>query len=168
MELIGYIFGGFCILFLIYQQARLIYNRYLRAYKIEIKSYLDNKGFEYKETLYPNEKEWSKAPFSKPPRFKVGFVLIKINGTFVTWTSKDYLIVQGQKKDKIQEFWLEISTTYFRRPTLTFREGRSIRNKESETNKDIKFIKVGEKCPACGFKLSTIDKLCPDCGLNFE
>jgi len=140
LELLGCIFGGFCILFFIYQQARLIYNRYFRTYTTEITSYLDNNGFEFKDTLYPNEKEWSKAPFSKPPRFKVGFVLIEINGAFVTWTSKEYLIVQGKKKDKIQEFWLEISTTYFRRPTLTFRKGRLIRNNESETNKDIKFL----------------------------
>lgn len=168
MELVGYIFSGFCIAFLIYQQARLIYNRYLRTYKNEINKFLDNKGFQYKETEYPKEKDWSKSPFSKPPRLNVGFVLIKINGMFVTWTSKDYLIVHGQKKDKIQEFWLEISTTYFRRPALTFLEGRSIKNNESLTNKDINFVEVVEKCPACGFKLLTTDKLCPDCGLNFE
>jgi len=168
LELIGYIFGGFCIAFLIYQQARLIYNRYFRTYKKEIREYMDKKGFEYVDSIYPNEKDWTKSPFSKPPKFKFSFVLNQINGTFVSWTNRNYLIITGQRKEKIQEFWLEIVTTYFQKPNLSYREGRSIKSNESEINKGVNFVKVGEKCPACGFKLMTSDKICPDCGLNFE
>jgi len=120
------------------------------------------------ETIYPNDKDWSKGPFVRPPKFKIGFFLMHINGMYVTWTNKDYLIIAGLKKEKIQEFWMEITTTYFQKPILSIREGRKIRNNETENNKDVKFIKVDDKCPACGFKLIDVDRLCPDCGLNFE
>jgi hypothetical protein len=130
--------------------------------------YLDKKGFEYIRSIYPSEKDWTKSPFSKLPKFKFSFVLIQINGTFVSWTNRNYLIITGQQKDKIQEFWLEIVTTYFQKPNLSFREGRLVKYKESDINKDGKFVNVGEKCPACGFKLISSDRICPDCGLNFE
>jgi hypothetical protein len=95
LEIAGFLIIGFLIIFLIYQQTRLIYNRCIRTYKKEIKEYLNNKKYEYIETQYPNEKDWSKGPFAKPSKSKLSFVLIHINGIFISWSNKDYLIIVG-------------------------------------------------------------------------
>lgn len=60
-------------------------------------------------------------------------------------------------------FWLEIATSYFEKPILTFREGQVI--KDSDRNANV--IEVVDSCPACGYKLSNQQEACPDCGLNF-
>jgi len=142
---------------LMYQQLRLLYNRYIRTFEDEIFEYLDQKGFEFVESVHPNHKDWSKSPFTKP----YSFFGLSIN--HARWTAKKYMIIIGQKKNMKQAFWMELKTTYFKKPIITFRESNL-----NALDLEEHIIKVGEYCPACGSKLSTTDNLCPDCGLNFE
>ena len=117
---------------------------------------------------HPDNSDWTRSPFSKPPNLVLLFAFITINGRIVRWTNREYLIAEGEKAQNHQEFWIEISTTYFRKPAVAFREGRSIRKKENKDVTEAKYVIVKDKCPACGLKLAGNDKLCPDCGLNFE
>lgn len=155
-------------LFLFVEQIRLFYNRYLRTYGTEITNFLSSKGFELIETRYPNNADWSGSPFSKPPKIEFLLAFVKINGRIVSWTNLEYLIVEGEKQQNHREFWIEIKTTYFQKPILAFRDGRTITKKEINNLKQINFVKVKDKCPACGFRISENDKSCPDCGLNYE
>lgn len=129
MEIIGITFICLAIVYLIYQQARLIYNRYIRTYEPEIQKYLAAKDFEFIETVIPNDNDWRKSPFTKPPDFGFSLLIIRLNGVNITWTRKHYLIITGHRKGKIREFWLEKKTTYFQKPVLSFREGRAINPK---------------------------------------
>ena len=150
------------------EQIRLFYNRYLRTYRIEIKNFLSSKGFELIDTRYPNDADWSRSPFSKPPQIGLLLAFVTINGRIVSWTNLEYLIVEGEKQQNQREFWIEIKTTYFQKPILAFRDGRTISKKEINKSRERIFVKVKDKCPACGFRITENDKSCPDCRLNYE
>ena len=161
------IFAGVFIAFFTYQQLRLINNRYIRSYKAEIDDYLKDKGLKFLDSSIPTIKDWSKSPFSKPSNFEVKFILLKLNGTFITWTKKNYLLIKAKKNETVNEFWLEIVTTYFKNSKMTFKAANKSLNKKPKKTEKVEFVNVGENCPACNFKISIKDAQCPDCGLNF-
>ena len=120
---------------------------------------------------FPKEGDWTKSPFTRPPKFRMSISPIgTINGMFVsTQPFEKYLVVAGQKKDKIYEFWLMITIANFHKPILVFQEGNVNENLDSQNKYNVSnIVQVKDVCPACEFKLSEEDKSCPNCGLNFE
>ncbi len=69
----------------------------------------------------PTKNDWKNSPFKKPERCGIGFGYIQINGAIVTWNDQKYKIIQTNKGKII---WLEIDTTYFKKPVLTFKAGK--------------------------------------------
>ena len=117
-EFIVLIFAfSFAILIMV-GQTRLVYRRYLKSYKQEIESYLKKLGFTLEVTYSPNKNDWFNSPFVKPPTFKTSFLVVSINNMPITWSDKKYKIVQTSEGKKI---WLEIETTYFKKPIFTFK-----------------------------------------------
>jgi hypothetical protein len=155
-------------LFITIHQLILIYNRYLRNYKKEIETFLNSDKYELVDTRNPNDKDWIKSPFQKPPKFGFSLLIVTMNGSIVTWTKTDYLVIIAQRDNKLREFWIQIKTSYFRKPNLVFKIGQTIKDVDLKINKDIKIVTIKDKCPACGFKISELNDFCPDCGLNFK
>ncbi len=155
-------------LFVLYQQLKLLNNRYLRGYKKEINEELERRGLRLAEINYPNKLDWKASPFRKPKTFQIKLLIITINGMIVTWNKKDHKIITAvNKQNKERLIWLEVDTTYFQKPYLSFKDG--IRSKENKQRKEkTRIIQIGNNCPACGFKIQKTDTICPDCGLYFN
>ena len=152
------------VFYILYNQLRLFYNRNLRTYKNEIRTFLESKNYVLVDTISPNDKDWQRSPFSKPVKFEFSFLLTHP----LNWNNTEYFKIIGNKGEKNQEFWIEINTTYFHKPVLTFKVGHKININDSENTYTENIIIVKDKCPACGFMLFNNEKICPDCGLNFE
>ncbi len=146
-------------------QTKLLYRRYLKSYKLEIETYLKSHGFTFEDAHSPDKNDWNNSPFVKPPFFRLSLFVVTINGTPVTWTDKKYKIIETYEGKRI---WLEIETTYFRKPVLAFQFGKKGKANKSQKLHNRNIIAVTEKCPACGQLLSENDLECPDCGLNFR
>lgn len=112
--------------FITYHQFRLIYYRYIYGYKDEMRNYLAQRNFELIETQFPRDEDWETSPYKEPPKFRISFgPMITINGAYITWSKKDYqMLLVRDKNDKRKYFWLEVDTTYFKKPELIFKEGR--------------------------------------------
>lgn len=146
-------------------QLRLIYRRYLKSYKEEIGSYLNSRGLTLDVAYTPTDYDWKNSPFEKPPLFRISFAIVTINGTLVTWTDTKYLVINTTQNRNI---WLEIETTYFCKPKLTFKSRGKERVRKWEKLQSANVIVVNDNCPACGQHLSANDMECPDCGLNYR
>ena len=147
-------------------QMKVLYRRHLKSYKTEIENFLKGQGLSIQTFNSPTKNDWKNSPFRKPDRFRISLGYMQINGVIVTWNDQKYKIIQTNEGKTI---WLEIDTTYFKKPTLTFRAGKKRKSKKikhSQQNENIK--NVTETCPACGFRLTENDFECPDCGLNFR
>lgn len=154
------------MLFLISEQVKLLYRRYLKSYTSEIENYLENQKLTLFEILYPRKEDWKISPFKKPSTFRFSFLVIEINGTMANWNEQKYRIIKTNEGESI---WLEVDTTYFKKPKLTFKVLKEDKNPKSENGfQNITINHVKENCPACGFKLYESDTECPDCGLNFK
>lgn len=154
MNVIGIIFFITLFGFIVYHQTRLLYDRYLKSYKREFKEYLRQSGYEYVDTWDPGKDDWNHSPFVKPPIFSISLVVT----TPVQWTKVEYYIIIAKKSDKYKGFWVEITTSYFRKTKLIFKAGKSIKyNTEAiDLKKD--------SCPQCGFMLFNFnEKKCPNC-----
>lgn len=158
--LILFVFG----IYIVFDQLRLFYNRNLRTYKNEIRTYLESKNYVLVDTISPNDKDWQRSPFKKPPKLGFSFIYTRPNN----WSKTEYLKIIGSKGEKLQEFWIEIKTTYFHKPVITFKDGNKINNKEIKNTETNNIILVKDKCPACGHKLLENENKCPECGLFFE
>jgi len=101
----------------------LLYNRYLKSYKKEFKEYLKEIGYEYIDTWDPAEDDWNHSPFVKPPVFSISLVVT----TPIQWTKVKYYIVIGKKSDYYKEFWVEITTSYYKNTNLKFISGNNIK-----------------------------------------
>lgn len=153
-------------IFLTIVHLKTLYRRHLKTYNFEIENYLSINGLTLQNIYSPKEKDWKNSPFKKPEIFGFNFFVIKFNGAIVIWNALKYKVVQTNEGKKI---WVEIKTTYFKKPILIFKIGeksKTIKSKNHILNNNIR--KVSEICPACGFHISEIDKECPDCGINFE
>ncbi|OYX22579.1 MAG: hypothetical protein B7Z06_11460 [Flavobacteriales bacterium 32-35-8] len=155
------------ILFLTYEQVKLLYRRHLKSYTSEIENYLESQELTLLEILhYPRKEDWGTSPFPKPPKFRFSFLVIEINGTLANWNDQKYIIIRTNEGKSI---WLEVDTTYFKKPKLTFKAGKEDKKIKSHTEfQDITINHVTENCPACTFKLDKSDNECPDCGLIFK
>lgn len=159
MEILQFIIFVILAVFLIYQQIRLTYNRYVRTYKNETRTYLSEKGINFVETNSPKGSDKNRNPFKEDLQISFGPYTRGI-----TWTKYEYLIIVGEKDDKYQEFWLELKTTYFRKPKLTFKSGMKI-----TYEKEIDISIENENCPECGFLLFNFEEtICPNCGYNLK
>jgi hypothetical protein len=149
------VFGVCLLIFFILSTIKLLYYRYLRTYKQEIKTYLEPKGYNYVETIGPKKEDWARSPFEKPSIFIIGFYMQGIR-----WTNYEYLIAIGQRGQKYQQFWFELKTSYFQKPSIVFRDGRKINYTQVSNSESFQ-----ENCPECGFLLfNKTDKNCPGCG----
>jgi hypothetical protein len=109
------------IIYVTYNQIRVIYYRNFKSFDKEIEEFLKTNNYEFIEKRKPNKEDWKKSPFKKPPNFEVSLSLIKINGIPVTWTDLKYKVIIGKKNEnKTKKIWLEIKTTYFQKPKLKF------------------------------------------------
>lgn len=147
-------------------QMKVLYRRHLKSYQTEIENYLNGQGLSIQSVNFPEKNDWKNSPFKKPDRFSIGLGFIQINGVTVKWNDQKYKIIQTNEGKTI---WLEIDTTYFKKPVLKFKTGKNEKSKkikERSQNENIK--NVTETCPACGFRLTEYDFECPDCGLNFR
>ena len=151
-------------IYVIYDQLRLFYNRYLRTYKNEIRTFLGNRNYVLVDTKNPDKKDWLRSPFKKPSNFKFSFIYT----TPMNWSKTEYLKIIGCKGELKQEFWLEIDTAYFHKPTLIFKDGHKINKNDLENTETNNIILVKDKCPACGHHLLDNENKCPECGLSFE
>ena len=102
------------------QQGRILYYRHFKSYDKEIVDFLKTHNYEFIEKRKPNNEDWQKSPFKKPPVFEMSFPSIRINGLPVTWTGLRYKVITGSKQNKTKRIWLEIKTTYFKKPVLNF------------------------------------------------
>lgn len=129
--------------------------------------YLQKNNLELIGYDYPKMKDWENSPFEKSKGFTFSFFLYKINGLSVSSGNKKYLIFVGHDNSIQKEFWLEVTTSFFYKPKLVFKE--NINTKVFDNNLFMKtnYIEVLDNCPACGFKLKTSDLFCPDCELKF-
>ena len=101
-------------------QVRVLYYRNFKSYDGEIEDFLKSHDYKFIEKRKPNNEDWKKSPFKKPPDFEISFSSIKINGLPVTWTDLKYKVIIGENKNQAKEVWLEIKTTYFQKPRLKF------------------------------------------------
>ena len=151
-------------IYVIFDQLRLIYNRYLRTYKKEIIGYLEKRNYTLVDTISPKKNDWQRSPFKKPTNFQFSFFYT----TPLIWSKTEYLKIIGCKGEKNQEFWLEIYTSYFHKPVLIFKDGHKINNIEKNITERDNIVLVKDKCPACCQKLLENENKCPECGLSFE
>jgi|TARA_R110001606_G_C15202636_1_gene631882 hypothetical protein len=109
------------IIYVTYNQIRVIYYRNFKSFDKEIEEFLKSNNYEFIEKRKPNKEDWKNSPFKKPPNFEVSLSIIKINGIPVTWTDLKYKVIIGKKNEnKTKKIWLEIKTTYFQKPKLKF------------------------------------------------
>ena len=121
MEYLFIIIISAFIIYVTYNQIRVIYYRNFKSFDKEIEEFLKTNNYEFIEKRKPNKEDWKKSPFKKPPNFEVSLSLIKINGIPVTWTDLKYKVIIGKKNEnKTKKIWLEIKTTYFQKPKLKF------------------------------------------------
>ncbi|PHR70995.1 MAG: hypothetical protein COA67_07290 [Lutibacter sp.] len=120
MEYLFIIIISAFIIYVTYNQIRVIYYRNFKSFDREIEEFLKSNNYEFIEKRKPNKEDWKKSPFKKPPNFKVSLSVIKINGVPVTWTDLKYKVVIGKNEKNTKKIWLEIKTTYFQKPKLKF------------------------------------------------
>ena len=108
------------LIYVTFNQVRILYYRYFKSFDKEIEEFLKSNNYEFIEKRKPNKEDWKKSPFKKPPKFKVRLSLIKINGVPVTWTDLKYKVIIGKNKNNTKKIWLEIKTTYFQKPKFKF------------------------------------------------
>ncbi len=121
MEYLSVIILTLFIIYVTYNQIRVIYYRNFKSFDKEIEEFLKINNYEFIEKRKPNEEDWKKSPFKKPPNLEVSLSLIKINGIPVNWTDLKYKVIIGKKNEnKTKKIWLEIKTTYFQKPKLKF------------------------------------------------
>ena len=77
------------IVYVTLSQFRIIYYRYFKSLDKEIIKYLESHNYKIKESRTSNKNDLKKSPFKKPPNFKVGLSIIKVNGIPLTLT--DYV-----------------------------------------------------------------------------
>jgi len=108
------------IIYVTYNQVRVIYYRNFKSFDREIEGFLKSNNYQFIEKRKPNKEDWKKSPFKKPPNFEVSLSIIKINGIPITWTNLKYKVIIGKNKNHTKKIWLEIKTTYFQKPKLKF------------------------------------------------
>lgn len=157
MDVLGFLFFIVVIVFILYHQFKLVFDRYLRTYKKDYKEYLKSLGYKYIDTWSPLKDDWSHSPFPKPPSFKITFFVT----TPLEWTKTEYYIIIAKKSDKFKQFWVEITTSYFCKTKLIFKSGKNIKY-----NEEIDNLKK-EYCPQCGYMIFDLEENnCPNCGFN--
>ena len=121
MEYLFVIIISVIIIYVTYNQIRVIYYRNFKSFDKEIEEFLKSNNYEFIEKRKPNKEDWKNSPFKKPPNFEVSLSIIKINGIPVTWTDLKYKVIIGKKNEnRTKKIWLEIKTTYFQKPKLKF------------------------------------------------
>ncbi len=106
-------------LFLMIEQIKLITRRYFFGYNKEIDEYLKQNKLTFYDSRFPNNLDWKRSPFTKPNTSAISLSSnIKMMGIQVTWNKKEYKLIETQEGISL---WLEISTTYFKKPKLVFR-----------------------------------------------
>jgi hypothetical protein len=120
MEYLFIIIISAFIIYVTYNQIRVINYRNFKSFDKEIEEFLKSNNYEFIEKRKPNKEDWKNSPFKKPPNFEVSLSIIKINGIPVTWTDLKYKVIIGKNENKTKKIWLEIKTTYFQKPKLKF------------------------------------------------
>jgi hypothetical protein len=157
MNIIGILFFITLFGFIVYHQTRLFYDRYLKSYKKDFKEYLRERGYEYIDKWDPAKDDWNHSPFVKPPVFSISLVITEP----IQWTKIEYYILIAKKSDKYKEFWVEITTSYFRKTKLIFKAGNNIKYNADVINLN------KEYCPKCSYMLFNFDeKKCPNCNFH--
>lgn len=143
-----------------------IYQRKIKSYEEAIQEFLNREQATLYRINYPDfESDWKNGPFKKKSN-KITFSLLvfEINNRPVSWTEKHYRIILTNENRK---FWLEIETSYFKKPLLVFKEEKNYK-KQLKIEEEIKIIEVRDVCPACHSKLKVNENECPNCQLNFN
>jgi len=120
MEYLFIIIISAFIIYVTYNQIRVINYRNFKSFDKEIEEFLKSNNYEFIEKRKPNKEDWKNSPFKKPPNFEISLSVIKINGIPVTWTDLKYKVIIGKNENKTKKIWLEIKTTYFQKPKLKF------------------------------------------------
>ena len=120
MEYLFIIIISAFIIYVTYNQIRVIYYRNFKSFDKEIEEFLKSNNYEFIKKRKPNKEDWKNSPFKKPPNFEISLSIIKINGIPVTWTDLKYKVIIGKNENKTKKIWLEIKTTYFQKPKLKF------------------------------------------------
>ena len=120
MEYLFFIIISVFLLYLTYNQVKVIYYRNFKSFDREIEEFLTSKNYKLIEKRKPNKDDWKKSPFKKPPDFQISISIVKINGVPVTWTDLKYKVIIGKNQNETNKIWLEIKTTYFQKPKLKF------------------------------------------------
>ncbi len=116
------------IAYISFNQIRIIYYRNFKSFDKEIEEFLKSNSYQFIEKRKPNKEDWKESPFKKPPNFEVSLSIIEINGAPVTWTDLKYKVIIGENESHKNQIWLEIKTTYFQKPKLTFNFNRKNRS----------------------------------------
>lgn len=108
------------IIYITYNQIKVIYYRNFKSFDKEIEDFLESNNYQLIEKRKPNKEDWKKSPFEKPSNFKVTLSVVKINGLPITWVDLKYKVIIGKNENRTKQIWLEIKTTYFQKPKLNF------------------------------------------------
>jgi hypothetical protein len=109
-----------CILYIVFNHTKILYYRKLKSFNQEIEEFLKSNKQEFIEKRRPNNEDWKKSSFKKPANFEVTFFTFKINGSPVTWNDTKHRIIIAKNQKHKKHYWLEIKTTYFKKPELIF------------------------------------------------
>lgn len=153
-----------------YFQILIIRDRNFRSFEKEILNYLSQHSLDLIEIRIPTEIDWEDRCFDKPPMIQVSLVTVRIGGMMVNWSDKQYKVIEAtDHQGRLVRVWLEVITTYFHKPILTFKKYRpSNFFNPPKIGFDQNVTTVKYVCPACGWKLDGSETQCPECELHFQ
>ncbi|WP_159946809.1 hypothetical protein [Polaribacter septentrionalilitoris] len=111
---------AFCLSYIVFNHTKILYYRKLKSFNKEIEEFLKSNKQEFIEKRRPNKEDWKKSSIKKPANFEVSFFTLQINGSPVTWTDTKHRIIIAKNQNHKKYYWLEIKTTYFKKPELKF------------------------------------------------
>ncbi|HAP69093.1 MAG TPA: hypothetical protein DCR04_05110 [Flavobacteriales bacterium] len=155
---------------LTYLQLRTFYDRHLRSYHEEIRAYLISQSLEVVEIRYPNKSDWLDDCFPEPPFVKFGFLIFHFTSLYSSWVKRQYKIIEATDNDNRNfRVWLEIESVFFQKTKLTF-EQKLIKSffQPTEHGHLASTVSAHDNCPACGWKLTGEENMCPECELQFQ
>lgn len=140
----------------------LFYNRHVRDYQNEIELFLKENSMIFSKKINPQLTDWKRRPFEKPSAISFSVGHVSIGGFWMNLSNNKYYIIQTISNTNV---WLEINTTLFFKPYLTFKKEHV--TPLPKTIDELKNKNTYE-CPACNYINYETDENCSDCGLKLR
>jgi hypothetical protein len=153
-----------------YYERRLIRKEHTGKHEEKIQKYLAEHSLQLVEIRSPNDEDWEDKCFNKPLPFEFSFATVRIAGMVVNWSDREYSVIDTlDEQGRSVRVWLEAFTAYFQKPLLTFKKYRpSDFFNPPKPNPNDGTASIKDNCPACGWKLTGEENMCPECELQFQ